>query len=88
VGRLVATAERGGIGLAELDDDAVRAALADAGDTTAAGLVIDQALPGRLREAATIDAALASCDVVGGTAPGRVAAALAEARDRLGAQGV
>jgi len=83
VGRLVATAERRGAGLAELDDDTVSVALASAGDATAAALAGDAALPGELRAAATIDAALASCDVVGGTAPGRVAAALAETRQRL-----
>jgi argininosuccinate lyase len=83
VGRLVAAAERRGIGLADLEDAAVGAALADAGDTTALGLVGDAALASELRAAATIEAALASCDVVGGTAPGRVAAALAAARDRL-----
>jgi argininosuccinate lyase len=83
VGRLVAAAERRGIGLADLEDAAVAAALADADDTTALGLVGDAALASELRAAATIEAALASCDVVGGTAPGRVAAALAAARDRL-----
>jgi argininosuccinate lyase len=36
-----------------------------------------------VRTAATIEAALASCDVVGGTAPARVRAALAEVRERL-----
>jgi argininosuccinate lyase len=85
VGRLVAAAERQGIGLTGIEDSAVAAALAEAGDTTALGLVGDAALPGELREAATIEAALASCDVIGGTAPGRVAAALAAARARLAA---
>ncbi len=83
VGRLVAAAERQGIGLTEIEDSAVAAALAEAGDTTALGLVGDAALPAELRAAATIEAALASCDVIGGTAPARVAAALAAARARL-----
>ncbi|HSW43429.1 MAG TPA: argininosuccinate lyase [Patescibacteria group bacterium] len=83
VGRLVATAEREGIGLTDLDDEAVGAAFADAGNGEAAALAGDPATPGRLRAAATVEAALASCDVVGGTAPGRVAAALAAARERL-----
>ena len=85
VGRLVATAERRGVGLAGLEDVAVAEALTDAGDATAARLAGDAALPGELRAAATIEAALASCDVIGGTAPGRVAAALAAARERLAA---
>ena len=43
--------------------------------------------PGHRRDhpgAAAIDGALASCDVIGGTAPTRVAAALEAARERLG----
>jgi hypothetical protein len=31
-----------------------------------------------------VDAALAACDVIGGTAPARVTAAIAAARERLG----
>ncbi len=87
VGRLVAEAERTGQALATLPDATIAAALAEARDTTALGLAADETLPGGLRAAATIEAALASCDVVGGTAPGRVAAALAVARARLGAGG-
>ena len=87
VGRLVAEAERTGLALATLPDATIAAALAEARDTTALGLAGDETLPGGLRVAATIEAALASCDVVGGTAPGRVAAALAVARARLGAGG-
>jgi hypothetical protein len=37
-----------------------------------------------VRAAASIEAALASADVVGGTAPERVRAALRAARERLG----
>jgi argininosuccinate lyase len=85
VGRLVAAAERQGIGLADLDDAEVGAALAETGDPAALALARDTSLPGELRAAATIEAALASCDVIGGTAPGRVAAALAAARERLAA---
>jgi argininosuccinate lyase len=87
VGRLVGLAEGRGIGLADIEDAAVTAALAEAGDTTAMGLAGDATLPAELRTAATVEAALASCDVVGGTAPGRVAAALAAARARLGVPG-
>ena len=59
-------------------------ALGAAGDTTAAGLAAEPGIGDALREAASIDGALASCDVIGGTAPSRVAAALAAARKRLG----
>jgi argininosuccinate lyase len=85
VGRLVAEAERAGRGLDELPDGTIAAALAEGRDTAALGLASDPALPGELRAAAAVEAALASCDVVGGTAPGRVAAALAAARERLAA---
>jgi hypothetical protein len=44
----------------------------------------DAATGAMLRAAASIDGALASCDVVGGTSPRRVADALAVARARLG----
>ncbi len=87
VGRLVAEAERTGLTLATLPDATIAAALAEARDTTTLGLAGDETLAEALRAAATIEAALASCDVVGGTAPGRVSAALAVARARLGAGG-
>ncbi len=85
VGRLVAAAERAGSGLGELPDATIAAMLAEAGDATGANLAADPAVPPALRAAASLEAAVASCDVVGGTAPGRVAAALAAARERLGA---
>jgi argininosuccinate lyase len=47
------------------------------------GLAGDPDLAASLREAATLEAALASCDVAGGTAPKRVAAAVSAARARL-----
>ena len=84
VGRLVADAERVGVDLAGLPDEAIAGALAAEGDV--AGVVgADPKLPGDLRAAATLESALASCDVTGGTAPARVAAALAAARARLDA---
>ena len=58
-------------------------ALGSAGDETARALAADPGIGDELRTAASLDGALASCDVVGGTAPGRVAAALAAARERL-----
>jgi argininosuccinate lyase len=83
VGGLVAAAERDGMTLEALPDATIAAALVGAGDPVAGRLAADPALPDELRAAAGIEAALASCDVIGGTAPGRVAAALAAARERL-----
>jgi argininosuccinate lyase len=83
VGRLVAEAERAGLTLAALPDVTIAAALAEAGDPELASLATEPAIGAELRAAAAVEAALASCDVVGGTAPARVAAALAAARARL-----
>jgi argininosuccinate lyase len=85
VGSLVAEAERDGVGLESLDDATIAAALAGSDDSIAIALVGDAALPGELRAAAAVDGAMAGCDVIGGTAPLRVKAALAAARARLGA---
>jgi hypothetical protein len=63
----------------------IAAALAESRDSAVMGMAGDPTLPWELRAAATLDAAVASCDVIGGTAPGRVAAALAAARARLDA---
>jgi argininosuccinate lyase len=84
VGTLVAEAERGGVGLDALDDAVILAAVAASDDGAAVALGADASLPEELRAAASLDGALASCDVIGGTAPRRVAAALAAARTRLG----
>jgi argininosuccinate lyase len=84
VGSLVAEAESAGVALDALDDATIAAALADSEDSIAVAIMGDAALPVELRAAAALDGALASCDVIGGTAPRRVAAALAAARVRLG----
>jgi argininosuccinate lyase len=84
VGRLVAEAERDGDGLDALDDATIVAALGESDDETCRGLAADPGVPAAVRAAAGIEGAMASCDVIGGTAPGRVAAALAAARARLG----
>ncbi len=84
VGSLVAQAEEAGLGLDALPDPMIGMALAAAGDETARQLAQDPAIGEALRVAAGIDGALAGCDVVGGTAPGRVAMAIAGARARLG----
>jgi argininosuccinate lyase len=84
VGSLVAEAEKSAVPLDALDDATIAAALATSNDSIAIAIVGDGKLPGELRAAASLDGALAGCDVVGGTAPRRVAAALAAARSRLG----
>jgi argininosuccinate lyase len=83
VGSLVAQAEEAGLGLEAIPDALVELVLAGSGDPAAAGLSTVPGIGGELRAAATLEAALATCDVVGGTAPDRVRAALAAARERL-----
>jgi len=83
VGGLVAVAEREGRALDALGDDAIRAALARSDDEVARALAGEPSIGAVLRTAASIEGALASCDVVGGTAPRRVAEALGRAQARL-----
>ena len=84
VGGLVGGAEAEGVAtLAALPDEAYRAALDGSDDPVAQGLRRQKGILAQLRAAATIEGALASADVTGGTAPARVAAALAEAKARL-----
>ena len=87
VGALVAQADAAGTGLESLDDDTIRAALAASDDDTARRLADDPSIGATLRAAADINAALASCDVIGGTAPARVRQALTAARARLDREG-
>jgi argininosuccinate lyase len=84
VGALVAEAERGSVTLDALDNAAIAAALAASDDGAAAALAEDGAVPAYVRAAAGLEGAMAGCDVTGGTAPRRVSAALASARERLG----
>jgi argininosuccinate lyase len=84
VGSLVAEAERAGVALDSVDDATIAAALAASDDAALGAIRGEATLPAELRAAAGLDGALASCDVIGGTAPQRVAAALAAARERLG----
>jgi argininosuccinate lyase len=84
VGSLVAEAEGEGIGLDSAPDSMIGLALGAAGDETARGLAAEPGIGDEIRRAASVEGALASCDVVGGTAPRRVAEALAAARARLG----
>jgi argininosuccinate lyase len=83
VGSIVAEAERAGHGLADVSDATIVGALGASGDASAAALASDPGIGDLVRAAAGLDAALDSCDVVGGTAPVRVQKALAEALARL-----
>jgi argininosuccinate lyase len=84
VGSLVAQAEASGIGLDEAPDAMLGLAIGASADPRAAELAADPTLGDDLRAAASLDGAVASCDVIGGTAPARVTAALTTARARLG----
>jgi len=86
VGVLVGQAERDATPtLAELGDEAIVAALRGSDDSTARSLAGEPDIAIAVRTAASIEGSLAAADVIGGTAPGRVAAALAAARSRLDA---
>ena len=87
VGRLVATAEAAGRDLEALADEDVRAALAASDDAVARELAAEPGIGDAVRAAAGLEAALAAPDVIGGTAPNRVRAALEAARARLDAEG-
>ena len=67
-----------------LEDADIAAALVGSDDPVARALAGRADVPSDLRGAATIDAALARPDVIGGTAPRRVADELAAAARRLG----
>jgi argininosuccinate lyase len=84
VGRLVKAAEERGVTLDALPNDALTAALAESDDDTARGIAGDPAAASRLRSAASIEGAIARCDVIGGTASARVVAELETASRRLG----
>jgi argininosuccinate lyase len=83
VGSVVKELERDSRRLDEADDGLWARQLAASPDQTAKKLAEDRDLPAELRRCAGIESALARPDVVGGTAPARVAIALAEARRRL-----
>jgi argininosuccinate lyase len=85
VGALVAQAEEARLGLEAVPDSMIGLALGASGDPGAQALAADPTIGDTLRGAASVDGALATCDVVGGTAPTRVADALAAARARLDA---
>ena len=84
VGSLVGRAERDGIPtLAGLSDEAVVEALRAADDPTAHALAEEPGIGATIRAAASVEGSIAAADVIGGTAPARVAAALAAVRNRL-----
>jgi argininosuccinate lyase len=83
VGSVVRQLEPAGGRLDEAADRVWHDALMAAGDPTAEALASDTAIGSALRNATTLEVALGRPDLVGGTAPRRVAAALAEARRRL-----
>jgi argininosuccinate lyase len=91
VGDLVAQAERAGVRrLGDLPAAAVVEELRASDDPTARALAdeeaLDDAIGHELLAAATIEGSLAAADVIGGTAPTRVRAAIAAARARLDAE--
>ena len=84
VGSLVAQADEASLRLDAVPDAMIGLALGASGDAAAGTLAPEAGIGDELRAAASIEGALASCDVIGGTAPGRVAVALELARKRLG----
>lgn len=84
VGSLVAAVEARAAALDALTGDELRAALGTVDDAAATSLRADARLVDRLRTAATVEGALASLDVPGGSAPNRVRASLEAVRSRLG----
>jgi argininosuccinate lyase len=84
VGTLVKRAERDKTPtLAGLSDEAIVDALRESDDPTARSLADEPGIDAAVRAAASVEGALKAADVAGGTAPKRVAAALAAARARL-----
>jgi argininosuccinate lyase len=83
VGRVVRAAESRGFDLPAAPDSVWQELLRGSPDPVAVRLAGEPGIEAALREAATIQAAVARPDVVGGTAPARVRGALAAARQRL-----
>ncbi|HXG26500.1 MAG TPA: argininosuccinate lyase [Candidatus Binatia bacterium] len=84
VGELVRRAEANGTSLGDLPAAEFAAVLAASDDAAAQRLASSEAAIAELHASATVEAALRRPDVVGGTAPHRVAAELAAAAERLG----
>jgi argininosuccinate lyase len=86
VGVLVAAAESRAVALAAVTDEEVASALGTVDDEGATSLAAEgsRGVGDLVRSAASVEGAIAAADVIGGTAPSRVRAALADARERLG----
>lgn len=84
VGALVAAAEAREVRLATVSDAEVVGALQGSDDEVGLALAGEPGIADAVRAAASVAGALAAADVIGGTAPGRVRAALAAARERIG----
>jgi argininosuccinate lyase len=84
LGGLVRIAEERRVGLEELLDEEIVAALAGSEDPIARTLAGQSDIGSVVRRALSVDAALSRPDVIGGTAPARVEAELAAAAARLG----
>ena len=83
VGSLVAQAEDARVRLDAVPDAMIGMALGASGDAGASALAAEPGIGDELRAAASVEGALATCDVTGGTAPHRVQAALAAAAERI-----
>jgi argininosuccinate lyase len=84
VGALVAAAERDGVArLADMPPEALAALLASSDDAAARHLADDPGAGAALLAQATVEGSIGAADVIGGTARGRVAGAIADARQRL-----
>ena len=84
VGALVGSAERDGIRLLpDVPPANLVELLAAADDDTARRLAAEPGAAAELLASATVAGSLAAADVIGGTAPSRVAAAIAAARGRI-----
>jgi argininosuccinate lyase len=86
VSSLVAQAEAAAVRLDAVADEMIGLALGASGDPAARALAEDPAIGEALRSAATVEAALAASDVIGGTAPERVRAAIGAAKARLASE--
>jgi argininosuccinate lyase len=88
VGGLVGRAERDGIRvLSDVPPATFAEILGAADDEIARGLAAESEVVATLLSTATIEGSRAAADVIGGTAPARVAAAIAAARVRLDDEG-
>ncbi|HEX5825759.1 MAG TPA: argininosuccinate lyase [Candidatus Limnocylindrales bacterium] len=84
LGGLVGRAEQDGIAtLGGLPDGPILEALRASDDPIARSLADEPDIGAGVRAAASVEGSLAAADVIGGTAPNRVAAALAAARARV-----